>query len=118
MADTSLIIAQELNIQAYKGDTFLLPLVITDANGPVSFAGATFKMQIRKKASSAALLELLSPSAGITISGAGNNEITITKTPLDLDKGNYKYDLQATLASGIKETYLFGVLTVQEEITT
>jgi hypothetical protein len=59
----------------------------------------------------------MSEGSGITVGGAGNNVITISKIISIQTGGKYYYDLQATFADGTVQTYLRGQFIVTEDIT-
>jgi hypothetical protein len=44
---------------------------------------------------------------GITISGAGSNNINISKL-VDLAEGNYEYTTKVTYQTGVVKTYVWG----------
>jgi len=105
------------NIQAYRNDTLLKTITITDANGsPVSLATAAVVMQVKTKPDGD-LLMTLSEGDGLTVSGAGNNIITVSKVVSIDECGTYYYDVQASYASGIVSTYLRGAFNVIKDIT-
>lgn len=112
MSDIS-IIPGELNIECYKGDTLYKLLTLTDGNGdPLDLSTATVAMQIRRKAGEDILLSLTEGS-GLTVS---TNTVLIDSL-IDLDKGNYKYDIQFVYASGLVRTYIAGTFSVPDDIT-
>ena len=102
------------DITAYAGDTFKAQMTFTNlpGNTPLDLTGVALKMQIRLKATSAAL-ETLSVGDGITIA---TNVVTFSKA-LTIKGGNYFYDLQATFPSGDIITYVAGKFTVVQDIT-
>jgi hypothetical protein len=105
------------NITAYRNDTLQKTITVVDSAGsPVSFATATMKMQVRTKPDGDVLLEL-TEGDGLTVGGAGNNVITISKVVSITGCGAYYYDLQATFASGVVSTYIKGTFIVQKDIT-
>jgi hypothetical protein len=105
------------NITAYRNDTLQKTVSVVDSTGsPVSFATATMKMQVRTKPDGDVLLEL-TEGDGLTVGGAGNNVITISKVVAIQGCGAYYYDIQATFSSGVVSTYLKGAFIVQKDIT-
>lgn len=101
---------------AYKGDTLRKTIELKDAqDNPVSIAGCSVKMQVRKKSGDPVLFEMSTvPGQGITVSG---NLISISKN-VALAKGNYKFDMEIQFPSGVVRTYLSGPFIVVDEITT
>lgn len=104
-------------IEAYRNDTLELTFTITDGSAnPISLASADVKMQIRNRPDGD-ILQTLTEGDGITIGGAGNNVITISKVIGIQDGGNYAYDLQSTFASGVVTTYVRGNFILFEDVT-
>lgn len=117
MPTLNTIVADTLNITALKGDTMTAAITLTDDNNAaVDLSTATLLMQIRKTAKSEDVELALTEDDGITVSGAGNNIITLSKI-IDIDSGCYVYDLQATFSAGSVVTYLRGGFTVEEDVT-
>ena len=105
------------NIVAYRNDTLQLTFTILDSAGQaISLATAVVKIQVRTKPDGDVLLEL-TEGDGITVGGAGNNVVTISKVCAITGCGSYYYDLQATFASGVVSTYVRGAFIVQKDIT-
>jgi hypothetical protein len=105
------------NIIAYRNDTLQKTVTVVDSTGsPVSFATADLKMQVRTRPDGDVLLELTEGN-GLTVGGAGNNVITISKIVAINGCGDYYYDIQATFASGVVSTYLKGVFMIIKDIT-
>jgi hypothetical protein len=103
-------------LTAKRNDTFLKVLTFLDSDSnPVDLSSATLKMQIRKSFDTAVLLEF-TEGAGLTVSGAGNNIVTISKLITIPIPGTYQYDLQADFGSMVR-TYMEGSFTVTPDIT-
>ena len=105
------------DIKAYRNDTLTKTFTVVDSTGsPVSFATADIKMQIRPKPDGDVMMTL-TEGDGLTVSGAGNNVITISRV-IDIQGcGFYYYDIQATFATGVVSTYVKGSFIVQKDIT-
>lgn len=104
-------------IKAYRNDTLQLTFTITDGNNlPISLATAAMKMEIRTKPDGDVKLTL-TEGDGLTVSGANNNIVTVSKVVNISDGCTYFYDLQATFASGVVTTYVKGPFVVMEDIT-
>ena len=104
------------DIDTYQGDTLGLALTLVDsASAAISLATATVKLQVRKHPGAPVKLEL-PEGDGITVGGAGNNVVTISKL-ITLLPGDYRYDLEATFSGGGVRTYVGGSFTVRPQIT-
>lgn len=104
-------------IRAYRNDTLQLTFTITDgSNLPISLATADMKMEVRTKPDGDVKLTLTEGN-GLTVSGASNNVVTVSKVVNIQDGCTYFYDLQATFASGVVTTYVKGPFVVMEDIT-
>lgn len=103
--------------KAYRNDSYEQVISILDGSGnPISLATADIKLQVRTHSDGDVLLTM-SEGSGITVGGAGNNVITISKIISIQTGGKYYYDLQATFADGTVQTYLRGQFIVTEDIT-
>lgn len=118
MSDVSTAIAATVNITCYKGDTMALTYTLTDTSSgdPIDLSGATIEMQVRQGTAGATSLLTLSLTDGITVSGAGNNIVGISKV-ITLSAGTYRYDMQFTLADGTIVTYFKGKFKVVDDVT-
>jgi len=104
-------------IQAYRNDTLQLTFTITDGSAqPISLSTADVKMQIRRHPDGD-VEQALTEGNGITVGGANNNVITISKVISIENGGNYVYDLQASFASGVVITYVKGYFILFEDVT-
>lgn len=104
-------------IRAYRNDTLQLTFTITDgSNVPINLSTADMKMQVRNKPDGDVYLTLTEGN-GLTVGGASNNVVTVSKVVNISDGCTFYYDLQATFASGIVTTYLKGPFVVMEDIT-
>ena len=105
------------DIKAYRNDTLTKTFTVVDSTGsPVSFATAEIKMQVRPKPDGDVMMTL-TEGDGLTVSGAGNNVISISRV-IDIQGcGFYYYDIQATFATGVVSTYVKGSFIVQKDIT-
>jgi len=103
--------------QAYRNDSFQNTITVTDgSNVAISLATADVKMQIRTKPDGDVKMTL-TEGDGITVGGAGNNVITISRIMDISEGGRYFYDLQATFADGTRQTYIRGPFILLEDIT-
>lgn len=104
-----------LDIKIWRNDTWKQVYAILVNDIPVSLVGATAYIQVRKGCGGVLALSATNGS-GITIGGVGNNEITVNKL-VNIDKGNYKWDLQVTFSDGLVRTYLEGDFIVYDDVT-
>jgi len=104
-------------IEAYRNDTLELTFTITDGSAvAISLSTADVKMQIRNRPDGD-ILQTLTEGNGITVGGASNNVITVSKIISIENGGTYAYDLQATFSNGIVTTYVKGYFILYEDIT-
>lgn len=102
------------NIAAYRNDTLQVVFTFTDSLGAaIDLSSATILLQVRRKADAAVLLSL-TEADGLTVSGAGNNVVTLSKL-IVLDAGAYMYDLQSTIGA-VVTTYVRGLFNVTSDI--
>lgn len=109
-----------LNFSHIKGDTFdAVNFEIKKDGVAIDLTGATIKMQLRKNANdvSPALSLTSVSSAGITITSATLGQFSINQQIINIEVGNYQYDIQITLASGVVKTYIAGAFNITQEIT-
>lgn len=116
------MIPGEYNFPAHtRGDTFNgHSFTITLNAVAVNFTGAVITIQFRRKPGSTPVLEWLTSDGSITISGAGNNVITMTaKTgvQMEVEPGSYEYDINVVLASGVTNTYVKGTIEIVDDIS-
>lgn len=106
----------QLDIQLWKGDSWQQTFTLTLDSTPIDLSTADVKIQLVSGCSDTVVLTLTEGN-GITVGGASNNSIIINRV-INLDAGDYKYDLQVTFNSGIVKTYLWGEFSVTDDITT
>jgi hypothetical protein len=106
--------AQKYAITAWRGDTYTRSFAFTQDGSPLSFAGATITVQVKKKSTDTVnILEFKTGGAGITVAA---NVITLDKL-VDVPAGAYVYDFEVTFASGSVRTFLYGPFTVTQDTT-
>lgn len=95
-----------LNVVARNGNTFSVTATFTnDDTTPISLVGASIFLNIKQGSVSQDL------SSDISISGGGNNIITIISV-ITLPKGVYNYTLTIQFSTGVITTFLYGTYTV------
>jgi len=86
---------------------------------PVDLAGATARMQIRDKPGGALLLELSTTAGGLTITGPGTIERTLSASATAAITWTAAvYDLEVEYPDGTVHRYVCGDVTVSREVTT
>jgi hypothetical protein len=106
------------NIEHYKGDTFKQVLMVYKVNGtPVNLTGAIIRMQLRKERDGVSYLELTSvANAGITITNAATGAFKINTQMIDIQAGNYVYDIEFNIG-GVIETLIKGDFIITNDVT-
>lgn len=113
----NLDIAQRLDITCRKGDTFTLTLNITDSAGTaIALTPYSFQMEVRDSATDAIII----PTADFTFTKDADSttgKLNITSAAANIDTaGSYIYDLETTLSTDV-QTWLFGVFTINDDVT-
>lgn len=113
----NLDIAQRLDITCRKGDTFTLTLNITDSAGTaIALTPYSFQMEVRDSATDAIII----PTADFTFNKDADSttgKLNITSSAANIDTaGSYIYDLETTLNTDV-QTWLFGVFTINDDVT-
>lgn len=103
------------DIDLVKGDTWAEVFALTLNSVPIDLQLATINVSIYKGCSTNAPLWTATNGDGILITGVDDNQITINKI-VDLDKGDYIWDLKVTYDDGTIKTYLWGAFIVYENI--
>ena len=113
----NLDVSKRLDITCRKGDTFNLVINVTDAAGTaVDLTTYSFKMEVRATDTSE---DSVITNDQLTITGTSGGVITITipaNIMAGITSGLYTYDLQ-TIVAGVTQTWLQGVLQVNEDVT-
>ena len=106
------------NIEHYKGDTFKqIPMVYKLNGTPQNLTGAVIRMQLRKEKDGVSYLELTSvASAGITITDAVNGAFKINTQIINIQVGNYVYDIEFNI-NGVIETLIKGDFIITNDVT-
>lgn len=103
------------NVKMWKGNTWQNTFTIVKDNVPVNLSSAEVRIQIRRKPTSTTAELTLTETDGITVGGANNNVITVSKR-VNIAANEYYWDL-LVINGGIYTTYLWGAILVEEEIT-
>lgn len=105
----------KFDIEMWRNDTWTEVFALTMNSNPISLLGATIYIHIVKSCESTPAL-VLTNGSGITITGIGDNEISVSKL-IDIPKGSYKWDLQVSYQAGVVKTYLEGEFNVYDDVT-
>jgi hypothetical protein len=116
-SQVQLDVAKRLDIICRKGDTFSLVINVTDSAGTaVNLSTYSFKMQVKETDTSSTNV-ISNDDITITGTAAGVLTVTIPSTVMtSVSSGLYAYDLQ-TINVGVTQTWLTGVLKVNEDVT-
>jgi len=116
-SQVKLDVAKRLDITCRKGDTFSLVINVTDSAGTaVNLSTYSFKMQVKETDTSSTNV-ISNDDITITGTAAGVLTVTIPSTVMtSVSSGLYAYDLQ-TINVGVTQTWLTGVLKVNEDVT-
>lgn len=106
------------NIEHYKGDTFKQIPMTYKVNGVAQdLTGAIIRMQLRKEKDGVSYLELTSVgNAGITITNASAGSFKINTQIIDIQAGNYTYDIEFNI-NGVIETLIKGDFIITNDVT-
>lgn len=111
------------DIKCVRGDTFKKIWKFFEDSAqtvPADMSAITFNGEVRDGTSDTDTLVLSLLDADFTVSGAGNNVVTLGKTnvEMEVDAGSYWYDIEAVNVSNEKTTILRGKFEVVQDITT
>lgn len=125
MSSTVKQLPAQANIECYAGDDFLVKInfQVEDESGafvPADFSGCSAKMQIKRRSRpSEALINLTSPSSGLSFPSSSSLQISITKAQTAiLASLDLTYDLEITDTLLKVRTYLYGTFEARKQITT
>lgn len=111
------------NFNVIQGDTYVESWALLDQSGvAVDLTGAKLYFTVKTAYADAdpGVLQLTSPSSGITIDSAAGGLATLTITSTQsgaLTVGTYKYDVQLKDSAGTIKTLVSGTLTVDAQVT-
>lgn len=95
------------DIEMVKGNSWQETYVFTLDGNPLSLSGATVLVSIYQGCSTNAALWTATNGNGVTVSGASSNQVTLNKI-VNLDSGNYIWDMKITFADTTVRTYVWG----------
>lgn len=108
-----------LNFQHYKGDTFeevAFRVKVNDVD--LNLTNFVIRMQLRTECGGVVALSLTSvANAGLTIVNASQGQFKINKQIINIDAGNYKYDIEMKEADNDVYTWIKGDFLIECDIT-
>ncbi len=108
-----------LNFQHYKGDTFeevAFRVKVNDVD--LNLTNFVIRMQLRTECGGVVALSLTSvANAGLTIVNASQGQFKINKQIINIDAGNYKYDIEMKEADNDVYTWIKGEFLIECDIT-
>ena len=113
------IIAADVDLVSIRGDkpVFRIAFWEDEANSiPVDLSPfiGNIKMQIRTTPTATRVLDTLEDGTGLTIGGVDNNELTIVPNMMEVDTGNYYYDVEESV---LNATILRGRYITEQDVT-
>jgi hypothetical protein len=107
------IMEDRRNILCTKGDTFNGKRFDISVNGqPITISSG--RMQVKKKATDTISLLSFASGHGLTI---GTSCISIDKQIINIAAGIFVYDIELTLSTGNVKTWISGLFTVIQDVT-
>lgn len=105
-------------VKLFRGDTWQRAWIIADAAGnPVDLTGATVRLHVRD-AAGAKVMEASTANGRITLHpAAGRIDLVMPKEATGVPPGSYRFDLEVTFPSGVRQTYEQATLVVMEDMT-
>jgi len=108
-----------LDFTHIKGDTFEevnFQMLVNSLS--LNLTGCTLRMQLRKEYGGIVYLSLTSiANAGITITTPASGLFKINKQIINIDAGNYIYDIELDKADGTVKTYISGNFLITNDVT-
>jgi len=106
------------NFTHIRGDTYRGAIfTITVNNEPLDLTNATILCQFKKSASFNPALTWTELNGITIINTPLHNQFKFNSQIIDIESGNYVYDIQITLNSGDVVTYIKGNLTLVESVS-
>lgn len=118
MADINLIVKEALNITCLRNDTFQLDMIWKNSSDVlIDLTAYTFSAQVKKNKSDSSNI-LSFEDSDFTKDANGNLSMSKTSAQMDLEPGNYYYDLQATkISNSTVSTWLGGLFKIEDDVT-
>jgi hypothetical protein len=111
----------KLNLTIYQGSTWRRVVRLATPAGAVDLSGATVRMHVRAKVTTATtLLELTEANGRALLTDAAGGEITLLVGAADtaaLTFDSAVYDLEIEYAGGTVDRVLYGAVKLSKEVT-
>lgn len=105
-------------IRIFRGDTWQRAWIIADVAGnPVDLTGVTVRLHVRD-AAGAKVMEASTADGRITLQpAAGRIDLVMPKEATGVSPGSYRFDMEVTFPSGVRQTYEQATLVVLEDMS-
>jgi hypothetical protein len=129
----NLDVSKRVDVVARKGDTMSMKLEVKDSDGDaLDLSSYSFKFEVRKTDTSntayadsddTIIISTEDDSSGtkyVSVTKDSNGNVTFTAAASVMaatSSGMYVYDVQSTTSAGVVQTWLFGLFTINEDIT-
>ena len=105
-----------------RGDTLTtvqmtLTQTVNGVTSAINLTGCVIVAMFKKKATLPPALTMSTANGYITITNARAGIIRFNPIPLNIDAGQYSYDVEFTFPSGERKTYVAGTLQIENDIT-
>lgn len=101
-----------------KGDTFnVLQFTLTINSVAEDLTNYSIACKFRRGGKRGTEVKSISVGSGITLSDPTNGVFVIDAFNLDWEADTYYYDIEFTTAAGLIDTYIYGTLVVNQDVT-
>lgn len=106
------------NLTFYQGDTWILQFRLKDSTGHyIDLTGATPTAQVRQTQASSSVSATWTCTLDNQTTNAGGVTMVLASGTTTALTGTYVYDVQLTYSDATVKTYLYGNITVINEVT-
>lgn len=104
-------------VKIFRGDTWQRAWVLKHASGqPIDLTDVTARLHVRD-ATGAKVMEASTADGRLTIQPlAGRIDMLMPKEATGVPPGSYRFDIEITYPSGVRQTYEQSTLVVMEDI--
>jgi len=106
---------EKVKLEQCRGDTFQFAVLIKDSTGePISLTGATVRFTL------AAETNITEKTEGVDITvdeAAGRIDIAVFYELMEVDPGDYPFDVEVTFDDNARRTLVLGELTIRDDVT-
>ena len=106
----------QTNLCAKRGDTFARLFTFTKAGTPLDMTGATLTFTMKRNSDDTDAQAVLQKPLDITNALGGLAQLELTASQMELELGNYWYDVQLENNLGVN-TVVIGRFSVSQDIT-